>query len=119
MLFGPDFVAGYPVMVILAVGQLARASIGPAERLLNTLGYQRICALAYAVTFAFNIGACLLLAPAYGAVGAAMATAGAFMVESALLFAIAKRKLGLHMFVWRPRSLERVNDAAPVKVNSN
>lgn len=103
MLFGPSFVAGYPIMAILAVGQLARASIGPAERLLNMLGQQRICAMAYAVAFAFNIVACIVLAPAYGGIGAACATAGAFVVECVLLFAIARRKLGLHMFIWRPR----------------
>ncbi len=102
-LFGPDFVAGYPVMAILAIGQLARASIGPAERLLTVLGQQRICAGAYSVAFAVNIGGCLVLAPAYGAVGAATATAAAFAVESVLLFLIAKRRLGLHLFVWRPR----------------
>jgi O-antigen/teichoic acid export membrane protein len=103
MLFGPDFVAGYPVMAILAIGQLARASIGPAERLLNMLGQQRICAVAYAAAFTFNIVTCVLLAPTYGGVGAACATAGAFVVESLLLFVIARRKLGLHMFIWRPR----------------
>lgn len=103
MLFGPTFVEGYPIMAILAIGQLARASIGPAERLLNMLGQQRICAFAYAAAFTFNIVGCLLLAPAYGGIGAASATAGAFGVESLLLFLIARRKLGLHMFVWRPR----------------
>ncbi|HZT27636.1 MAG TPA: lipopolysaccharide biosynthesis protein [Pseudolabrys sp.] len=103
MLFGPDFVAGYPVIVILAVGQLARAAVGPAERMLNVLGYQRTCAVAYAAAFAFDIVACLILAPLYGAVGAAGATAGAFLVESICLFIIAKRGLGLHMFVWAPR----------------
>ena len=36
-------------------------------------------------------------------VAAACATAGAFVVESTLLFLIARRRLGLHMFVWRPR----------------
>ena len=101
-LFGPDFVAGYPVMAILAIGQLSRASIGPAERLLNVLGQQRACAVAYVAAFAVNIGGCLMLAPRYGALGAASATAAAFAVESALLFLIAKRSLGLHMFVWDP-----------------
>lgn len=101
-LFGADFVSAYPVMLILAVGQLARASIGPAERLLNVLGQQRACAAAYVAAFSVNIGGCLLLAPIYGAIGAAIATAAAFTVESLLLFVIAKRGLGLHMFVWNP-----------------
>jgi len=101
-LFGTDFVSGYPVMAILAIGVLARSSIGPAERLLNVLGHQRTCAVAYSIAFAFNIIACLVLAPVYGAIGAATATAGAFVIESLLLFVIVKRALGLHMFVWNP-----------------
>ena len=48
-LFGPGFTDAYPVMFILAVGLLARAAIGPAERLITMVGQQRICALAYAV----------------------------------------------------------------------
>ncbi len=102
MLFGPGFEAGYPVMVILALGQLARAAIGPSERLLNMLGQQRICAVAYAAAFTVNIVGCVLLAPAYGGVGAACSTAAAFAVESTLLFLIARSRLGLHMLIWRP-----------------
>jgi O-antigen/teichoic acid export membrane protein len=105
MLFGPEYVAAQPVMMILAVGMLARASVGPAERLLTMLGHQRICAWAYVAAFAFNFGACVLLVPSYGTIGAAVATAGGFIVESIALFIIAKRSLGLHMFVWRPRAV--------------
>ena len=105
MLFGPDFIAGYPAMAILAVGQLARAAIGPAERLLNMLNQQRSCALAYTAAFTINIVGCVILAPAYGGVGVASATAAAFVVESLLLFLIARYRLGLHMFIWRPRTV--------------
>ncbi|MFJ5486688.1 lipopolysaccharide biosynthesis protein [Hansschlegelia beijingensis] len=34
-LFGPGFTAGYPLLPVIAVGLLARASVGPLERLLN------------------------------------------------------------------------------------
>jgi len=100
MLFGQNFVAAYPVMFVLAIGLLARASVGPAERMLNMLGQQRLCALAYAAAFAVNITGCLLLAAPFGGMGVASATAGAFVVESVLLFLIARHRLGLHMFVW-------------------
>ncbi len=105
MLFGSGFSAGYPFLVILAVGVMARASVGPAERLLNMLGQQRICAVAYAAAFAVNLVGCFALAPAYGGVGVACATAAAFIVESSLLFLIARRTLGLTMFVWQPRAV--------------
>jgi len=104
MLFGADFIAGYPFMVVLAVGLMARASVGPAERLLNMVGEQRICALAYAAAFAVNLIGCFTLAPAYGGLGVASATAAAFIVESSLLFVIARRRLGLTMFIWQPRA---------------
>lgn len=104
MMFGQEFAAGYPVMAILALGQLARATIGPTERLLTMLNQQRICALAYAAAFTVNIVGCFVLAPLYGGVGAASATTAAFLVETVLLFTIARYRLGLHMFIWQPRA---------------
>ena len=50
-LFGNDFVSGYYLMFIIAIGLLARAAVGPAERLLNMLGERRSCALVYAGSF--------------------------------------------------------------------
>jgi O-antigen/teichoic acid export membrane protein len=102
-LFGPGFTDAYPVMFILAVGLLARAAVGPAERLITMVGQQRICAWAYAVAFAVNFAGCVALAGPFGGIGVAIATSAAFVVESALLYLIAKRRLGLHLFVWRSR----------------
>src|SRR5690606_21514403 len=79
-----------------------RATIGPAERLLNMLGQQRRCALVYAAAFALHPGQCVTLAPRYGGLGAACATAAAMVLESALLFLVARRRLGLRMLIWRP-----------------
>jgi O-antigen/teichoic acid export membrane protein len=101
-LFGPNFVDGYPFMLVLAVGLMARAAVGPAERLLNMLGEQRVCAAIYAAAFAANAGACVLLAPRLGGLGAALATSGAIVLESALLFAAGRRRLGLHLLIWKP-----------------
>jgi O-antigen/teichoic acid export membrane protein len=103
-LFGPGFTDAYPVMFVLAVGLLARAAIGPAERLLTMVGEQRRCALAYAAAFAVNLTGCLALAGPYGGIGVAIATSAAFVMESALLYLIARRRLGLHLFVWRGRA---------------
>jgi O-antigen/teichoic acid export membrane protein len=99
-LFGPQFTAGYPLMFILAVGLLARAAIGPIERLLNMLGEQRACALIYAGAFAVNIGLSFALIPQLGMTGAASATACALLTESILLFVVTRRRLGFHVFVW-------------------
>lgn len=101
-LFGPAFTDAYPVMFVLAVGLMARAAIGPAERLVTMAGQQRICALAYAIAFAVNLAGCIALAGPYGSIGVAAATSAAFVVESVLLYLIARHRLGLHLFVWQP-----------------
>jgi O-antigen/teichoic acid export membrane protein len=99
-LFGARFTEGYHLMFILAAGLLARAAIGPIERLLNMLGEQRICALVYAGAFAVNIGLCFALIPHFGMAGAAGATAGALVIESILLFMVTRHRLGFHVFIW-------------------
>jgi O-antigen/teichoic acid export membrane protein len=99
-LFGPQFTAGYHLMFILAIGLLARSSIGPIERFLNMLGQQRLCALVYATAFAINIGLGLVLIPRLGTDGAAIATASAILVETISLFLVARRRLGFHAFVF-------------------
>ncbi len=99
-LFGPQFTDGYPLMFILAVGLMARATVGPSERLLNMLGEQRMCALVYALAFAVNISLCFLLIPRFGSVGAAIAIATALIAESLLLFIVTKNRLGFHVFIW-------------------
>jgi O-antigen/teichoic acid export membrane protein len=99
-LFGPQFTDGYHLMFVLAVGLLARAAIGPIERLLNMLGEQRVCALVYAGAFGVNLGLCFVLIPLFGMLGAAIATASALVIESILLFVVTKNRLGFHVFVW-------------------
>jgi O-antigen/teichoic acid export membrane protein len=98
-LFGDRFVEGYALMFALAIGLVARASVGPAERLLSMVGQQRICAAVLAVAFVINLGLCLLLIPRFGLMGAGIATSVALIAESMLLFLVTKRRLGLHLFV--------------------
>ena len=99
-MFGKDFVAGYPLMFVIAVGLLARAAVGPAERLLNMLGERRSCAHAYAGAFLLNVALCFVLIPRFGAMGAALASAAALVFESAWLFVIAKFRLGVHCLIF-------------------
>ena len=98
-LFGANFVSGYDVMFILAVGMLARAAVGPAERLLNMLGERKQCAFIYAAAFAINLVLCVVLIPRLGIEGAAVATSSALLAESIMLYFVAKRRLGFHVFI--------------------
>src|SRR5204863_5424246 len=102
-LFGPQFVDGYYLMFILAIGPLTRATVGPVERLLNMVGEQRACARVYAAAFITNIGLCVILIPLFGVAGAAIAISSAMILESVLLFWVTRQRLGLHVFIWRPK----------------
>ncbi|MDE2470062.1 MAG: polysaccharide biosynthesis C-terminal domain-containing protein [Bradyrhizobium sp.] len=102
-LFGAQFVAGYDIMFIAAIGLVVRSAIGPVERLLNMLGHQHICALAYALAFVVNVVLCVILVPRFGGHGAAAATSISLVFETVLLFWIVRQRLGLHVLAFGKR----------------
>ena len=86
-------------MFILSIGMLARAAVGPAERLLNMLGERKQCAAVYAAAFAINLCLCVILIPRIGIEGAGVATSTALVAESIMFYCVAKRRLGFHLFI--------------------
>ena len=92
-LFGPRFAAGWPVMAALAVGHLARALAGPAEALLSVSNRHAYLATITGVTVMLNLALNLWLIPRLGIFGAGVATAAAFVFQSAVLWLASKRLL--------------------------
>lgn len=105
-LFGAEFMQGYTLLFVLVAGVVLRASIGPAESLLNMTGNQNICAAIFAAVLVINITANLILIPVYGLMGAAMGAAGATAVEVLLLLTMTYRRIGVVMFVLAPKVAE-------------
>ena len=108
-LFGPQFVIGYDIMFVAAIGLVVRSAIGPVERLLNMLGHQHICAVAYAFAFVMNVILCVVLVPRFGGYGAAAATSISLFFETVLLFWIVRVRLGLHVLAFGKRSSGPLN----------
>ena len=102
-LFGPQFVVGYDIMFVAAIGLVVRAAVGPVERLLNMLGHQYVCALAYGLSFVMNVVLCVALVPQFGGHGAAAATSISLVFETVLLFYIVRQRLGLHVLAFGKR----------------
>jgi O-antigen/teichoic acid export membrane protein len=102
-LFGPQFVGGYDIMLVAAIGLVVRSAIGPVERLLNMLGHQHICALAYGLAFVMNLVLCIALVPRFGGHGAAAAISISLVFETVLLIWIVRRRLGLHVLAFGKR----------------
>ena len=80
-------------MFILAIGMLARAAVGPAERLLIMLGQRKQCMAIYALAFAVNLALCFVLIPRLGIEGAAASISTALVVESIMLYFVVRRRL--------------------------
>lgn len=105
-LFGPEFVAGYPLLFVLVGGVVARAAVGPAESLLTMTGNQNVCAMVYALALSLNIALNFILIPEFGLWGAAIATAIAMAFEALALSFTVWRRLGIVMLVFLPSSHE-------------
>jgi len=92
-LFGEGFVQGYPAMVIVAFGLLARAAAGPSQNLLMIAGRQNQAALVLASAVLINLALCGLLIPGMGLVGAAIAAAAGFSFDALASAILARRFL--------------------------
>lgn len=99
-LFGSGFEAGYPILVLLMLGFLARAATGPTEYLLNMTGNQNAVALIYGLAAIGNIGLNLMFIPVWGGIGAAVATAISVLISTICLAAVVRRRLGITAFIF-------------------
>ena len=106
ILFGPEYVQGFPLLFLLVIGVVARAAVGPAESVLTMSGNHNICAAVYALTLAVNITLSVLLIPWLGLWGAAIATAVSMIFEATALSFTVWRKLGIVMAIFIPGEKE-------------
>lgn len=105
LLFGTEFLNGYPVMIILVAGFLFRSAIGPSEFLLNMLGEQKACAVVLGIAAVLNVVLNLILVPAFGLLGAATATSIALVSTAIMQYLVVRSRLGLDVSIltaWRP-----------------
>lgn len=101
-LFGEDFTRGSTLLVVLALGIVIRASIGPAESLLAMAGQQNAAVIVLAVTLVANIVLNFTLIPQFGLHGAAFATLASMSIETMALYVALQRKLKLNVHAFGP-----------------
>lgn len=97
-IFGPEFVKGYPLLLILAMGQLVQASVGPVARLIGVSGHQDHCVTVFVVVLFTLALLTAILVPVFGATGAALAAAAGMAI-----WALWMRYLVVHHLDIRPR----------------
>lgn len=97
-LFGPEFVRGYPLLIILAVGQLVLAAVGPVARLISVSGHQDRCIVVFVVALLALALLFAILVPMFGVTGAAIAA----LIDMAI-WALWMRHLVIRYLNIRPR----------------
>lgn len=104
-LFGAEFEAGIPVLVIILVGQIGNVLTGGVGRLLIMTGHERIELVNTLLTIVLLIGGLWLFAPRYGMIGAAAVNAAVVLVINLLKLLQVWRFIGIHPYqlnYWKP-----------------
>jgi O-antigen/teichoic acid export membrane protein len=103
-IFGENFTQAYPSLVILTLAHAFAAILGPVTALLNVTGNQEVTAKI--LTIAILIGVVLnsVLIPAYGMVGAAIATGGTTIYWAFSLHGKVRKILGVETCLFLMRT---------------
>ena len=102
-LYGPRFVHGYSVLIILTIAQLVIGLVGSlAGYLLTMTAHEREAAWIMSLTAGFNLLLALVLTPRFGPVGTACATLTAAIARALALRVYIRRAMGLRIPAFRP-----------------
>ena len=96
--FGPEFVVGYPVLVILVVAQLWNVATGPVGTTLVMTGGERAEILASALGATVTIAGYAVAIPRWGAEGASASLGAGIFVSNLYRLLVVKRRMGLSPF---------------------
>lgn len=92
-LFGGEFVDAYPALAVLSAGYLVSSASGAAGYLLIMTRHERAAAWIFSGAAIVNVVANYLLIPPFGALGAAVATAGSVALVAIGLWFFSRRVL--------------------------
>lgn len=98
-IFGPAFVAGYPVMIILGAGLIGRSLAGQANEFLIVSGGQKEALAINVGALVANATLTLLLVPIFGLEGAALATAAVMLLRAFALIVVVRQRFGLRVLI--------------------
>jgi O-antigen/teichoic acid export membrane protein len=99
--FGSTFDSGVPALRILLVGQLVNVGVGSVGFILIMVGRTGWDLAVYAGTFALDVGVAFVLAPRFGAEGAAIAQAAAMVVSNVARLYLVWRFVHIQPFTGR------------------
>lgn len=99
-LVGEEYVSGTLPLVILTLGHVVNAGMGPVGYLLNMTGQEAVVTRNVGIAVMLNIIGNILLIPLLGMNGAATATAITFLIWNGLLAIALWKRLGINSTVF-------------------
>lgn len=96
--FGSEFVAGYPVIIVLCSAYLVRTVAGPLSALLAVSGNQDDILIVNIGAGIGNVVLNAILIPLFGIMGAAFATVFAMLGYQTALYILVRHRLGIDAF---------------------
>ena len=99
LLFGKAYLAAYPILVILCVGQAVNVLMGSVGLVLNMTGNESRALKSLATTLFINLISLLFLVPNYGSLGAAISVSISIISSNFLMAFEVSRVTGLKSWV--------------------
>ena len=96
--FGPEFMEGAPVVLVLSIGSFLNGATGTIGLMLQMSDYERVVLLDNVAVAILNVGLNLWLIPIYGPLGAAIATAVSVTLINAAQVVQVWSRLGMTPF---------------------
>jgi O-antigen/teichoic acid export membrane protein len=93
-IFGNEFVAAYPALVFLAIGQFVYSITGASGLFMDMTGNQNVLRNIAIISALLNIGMSLILIPIYGLIGAAFAAMSSIVFYNIATVTYIKLKFG-------------------------
>lgn len=94
-LFGHEFVAAYPVLMILMLNPIIMSVAGSVNYLLNMTGHQNLCLKVFAVTTGIYLLLCIPLIPLWGIKGIAVSNVVTTAMWNIVLLYYVRKRLGI------------------------
>ena len=93
--FGPQFKAGYPILLVLVVGQTVDAITGTVALVMTMGGMESVVVKTHAFGLLLTAALCAVLVPTWGALGAAIGFTAALIFWNVVLAVQLYRRLGI------------------------
>ncbi len=97
--YGPFYAAGASYLVVKSIGRVVAVWTGTSGIALMMTGHQKDMMLTTILGATLSVGGGLLVTPHYGAMGIAVATATAQVVQNMTQLILARKRLGIWTFV--------------------